>query len=107
MTIDSLKDLEKLIKLCRKSGVSTIRVDGIDLVLSPIESQRPPKVSYEHQDPMASLEVPTPNIQDPIAAAKAEAAKQLKAIQDYIQTDEMSEEQQMFYSTRPEAPPEQ
>jgi len=33
MTIDNLKELQKLINLCRKAGVDIIKVDGIELVL--------------------------------------------------------------------------
>lgn len=33
MTIDSLKDLSKLIALCRKTGVDTIKVDGMEITL--------------------------------------------------------------------------
>lgn len=58
-------------------------------------------------DPMANLQVPEPNIQDPLAYAKAEAAKALKEIQDYIHTDGLTEEQQLMYSSRQEAGTEQ
>ena len=33
MTISTLKDLSKLIDLCRKKGVETIAVDGVELKL--------------------------------------------------------------------------
>ena len=33
--IETLKDLEKLIKLCKKQGIATIKVDGIEFTLSP------------------------------------------------------------------------
>jgi hypothetical protein len=34
MTIGSLKDLEKLVKLCRKVGIDAIKIDGIELSLA-------------------------------------------------------------------------
>lgn len=33
MKIESLKDLKKVIQLCRETGVDIIKVDGIELVL--------------------------------------------------------------------------
>lgn len=35
MNISSLKDLEKLIKLCRQTGIEAIEVDGIKINLGP------------------------------------------------------------------------
>lgn len=34
--IDSLKDLEKLVKVMRKTGISKIKIEGIELELSSI-----------------------------------------------------------------------
>lgn len=36
MTIASLKDLEKLVKLCRKVGIDAIKVDGIEFSLASV-----------------------------------------------------------------------
>lgn len=35
MKINTLKDLEKVVKLCRKSGIDSIKIDGIELQLGP------------------------------------------------------------------------
>lgn len=34
MKIDSLKDLEKLVKLCRKVGIDAIKIDNIEFALA-------------------------------------------------------------------------
>jgi hypothetical protein len=45
MTISSFKDLEKLIRLCRKTGVESITVDGVTFKLGdePQRSHKEPK----------------------------------------------------------------
>jgi len=101
VTFNSLKDLKNLIKLCRQTGVNTIKINGIELELGP-EPHKAAKAERYDVDPMATLQVPIPNIQDPIAAAKAHAAAELAKIQDYIETDEMTEDQKLFYSSRVE-----
>lgn len=58
MTIDNLKDLKKIVDLCRKQGVQSIKVDGIELVLGPT-----PKAPYVppvdlNPDPLANAQVP-------------------------------------------------
>lgn len=61
MTIDSFKDLKKIIDLCRKQGVYSIKVDGIELVLgsAPKAPQAAP-VDY-NPDPLADAQVPSYN----------------------------------------------
>lgn len=106
MKVDSLKELKKLIQLCQQTGVRNIEVDGIKMELGapPSKDSRKPIVD----DPMANLQVPQPNIFDPIAMAKAEAAKKMKEIQDFIETpDDPTEEQLLNYSVRPEIGHEQ
>ncbi len=44
MKIENLKDLGRLIALCRKTGVESIRVDGIELHLGK-EPQKPMKMT--------------------------------------------------------------
>ncbi len=40
MKVDTLKDLEKLVKLCRKTGVETITVDGITIELGDVPESK-------------------------------------------------------------------
>lgn len=101
MKLDTLKDLKNLIKLCRSTGVNSIKVDGIEIQLG-VQPHKSSKAVTFDIDPMSNLKVPQPNILDPVAAAKAHAAQELAKIQDYIETDEMTEDQKLFYSTRSE-----
>lgn len=77
MKLETLKDLEKLVKLCRKLGVETITVDGVALVLgsAPLvaSSKKSPRVS--------STSIPGVYINDTT-----------------IETDGLSDEDLLFYS---------
>ncbi len=104
MTIDSLKQLEQLIKLCRKQGITKVSISGIELELGTLPIKVANKAANAHYiDPMADMAIPQPNIQDPLAYAKDAAAKALKNIQDYIKTDEPTEDQMLHWSSRQEA----
>lgn len=74
----------------------------MELQLGSLPS-KPSKARRYAEDPMASLKVPEPNLYDPIAQAKAAAAKAKQDLEDYIQTDEPTEEQLLNWSTRPES----
>lgn len=103
MTASDLKLLEQVIKLCRKTGVQTIKFDGIEIQLGPetVKYRKPKPAPLE--DPLANAEIPVPNIFDPIANAKAAAARATRAIQDKIDMpDELTEEQLLNWSSRPE-----
>jgi len=103
MKIENLKELQQLIALLRKMGVDSVKMDGVELHLGPPPYKTPKNTARPIiDDPMASVSVPTPNIQDPISAAKAHAAQQLKHLQDYIETDAPTEEQLTMWSARPE-----
>lgn len=95
MTINSLKELNSLIKLCRKTGVQSIKVDGIEFHLSSIVDTPSPRKSIAFDIPEAELKVPQfSGIGD-------------KSIQDRIDTSELTDEQMLYYSARPESPGEQ
>ena len=97
MKIESLKELQQLIQLLRKTGVESCTVDGITLNLGPMPIKHKPRPIIA-EDPMENIAIPKPNILDPIAAAKAHAAEQTKKIQEYIETDSPSEEQLLMWS---------
>lgn len=87
MQIDSLKDLEKLVKLMRRTGIDKIKVDGIELELSslPTTTRKTTKVVGTPEDMVfadgigPNTHIPRPdNIQMP---------------------DELTPEQQLFYSS--------
>jgi hypothetical protein len=91
LKIENLKELQKLIALCRKTGVESIKVDNVEFHLgaAPRQASRPqPEIL---QDPLANVSVPKPNIYN-------EVTEDTKII-----TDELTEEQLMYYSARPEA----
>lgn len=77
MKIDSQKDLAKLIALCRKTGVQSIRVDNIEFHLgeAPLVTSSKPKSS--------------------ISLPKAESPS---TGPDVVESDEMTEEQLLMWS---------
>lgn len=83
MKIESLKELTKVIQACRKLGVESIKVDNVEFHLGHLPD-KPGKT--EITVGMGKYIVPggiTPDTK--------------------IITDELTEEQLMFYSARPEA----
>lgn len=83
MKIESLKDLEKVIKLCRKLGVEVIKVDGVELVLGHMATPSPQR---SWTAPKVSLAAYPPN----------GITSDTKII-----TDELTPEQMLFYSADP------
>ena len=89
MQIDSLKELQKLIKACRSLGVEKIEIDGIKLELGALPiSKKSAKVvepveDFELNGIGASTPIPRPEI---------------------IPTDELTEDQLLFYSAQPQEP---
>lgn len=82
MTISNLKDLKKLIQLCRSQGVDAIEVNGIKFGLKDIPKAQK---KYKHiSEPSNSL---SPNLDENISIP-----------QMHIDTDELSEEEMLFYS---------
>lgn len=83
MKIDNFKDLENLIKLCRKQGIDSIKIDGIELEIGPA-----PERVYKTKSTSKSNTnvVHTPG-----------------GITDDTQiiTSDLTEEQLMFYSAQP------
>lgn len=81
MKIESIKELDALIKLCRKRGIESVKVDNIELRLSdvaPVETQ--PKRSPRQLD---TTGISPGGITDDTK----------------ILTEELSYEQMLFYSS--------
>lgn len=95
MTISSIKDLSKVIQLCRKTGVTSIEIDGIKLQLAPVSDKRRniPVQIDANTFPEASIVVPAYNgeISPP----------------ETFKDEGLTEDQLLFYSARPEVPGEQ
>lgn len=52
MKIDTIKDLEAVLKLCRKQGVTSISIDGIQLAIGDMPEEKP---KTEQQNPAAPM----------------------------------------------------
>lgn len=90
MKIDSIKDLTKLVQLCRKTGVLSIKVDGIELTLGA----EPLKKAYKP----TSYSIPSATSN----TAYGEIDEDTK-----ILTDELTPEQLLFYSAQGHEPTEE
>jgi len=92
MTISNLKDLQKLIALCRRTGVQSIRVDGIEFHLGeePVKTR---KKTVTNTDPQVTL---TPG-------GVTEQTK-IPGVTIASDWDLLTEEQKLFYSSRSETP---
>lgn len=74
-----LKELQKLIQLCRKSGVTSIKIEGVELTLSE--------------------EAPAPAKPRGKSAAKASASEKLTQEDRQALEGQLSPEELMFWST--------
>jgi hypothetical protein len=95
LTIDSLKDLQKLLALCKKQGVTSIKIDGIELTLT---LNNEPKRSHIDLDAF-----PEANIRVPQYTQVSVQDTATEVIEPKIDMpDELTDEQLMFYSAKPE-----
>lgn len=76
MVIKDIKDLKQIIDLCRKTGVESIKIDNVELHLGP------PPVKYTTNTQKTTSHAPPGVITE----------------DTQITTDELTEEQLMFYS---------
>jgi len=90
--LNDLKDLEKAIKICRRLGVQSIKIDGIELVLGSLPV-KPTKIS-KSQDlgafPEANIKIPLFNGPQPTEDLPP----------DKIETDDLTEEQMLMWSAQ-------
>lgn len=86
MKIESLKQLQQLIALCQKTGVQSIKVDGIELELGNIPavtSSKPKSLTSSNEPSMfdpGTIMVPA-------------------SIQDDVEVTQLDEEQMLFWSS--------
>ncbi len=87
MKIDSLKQLDKLMQLCRKRGVSSLTIDGVTFHMSdmPVSRKVTKPTDYAQDFPEASIPVPqfTGEITDP----------------EQPKTDALTDDQRLFWSS--------
>jgi len=95
MTITSLKDLQKLIALCRRTGVQQIRVDGIELYIG----EAPVKVPHSRQ----KKENVTNEVHQ-VTLTPGGVTEQTKIPVVASDWDMLTDDQKLFYSSRPETP---
>lgn len=91
--INNLKDLKALVKLCRSQGITTIKVEGAELTLGDLP--KAPKAAQPEMD------IPEANIVMP--QYKPQMSEKVKAfVDETIKTDDLTEEQLLFYSSATE-----
>lgn len=90
MKIADLKQLDRLLALCQKRGVTSITVDGVNLTLAPKVDKRVPTVRSVDTTvfPEASLTVPQYN----------GGTTEDTTLPDKVDSDELTEEQLLMYS---------
>ena len=96
MKVESLKDLKKLLKVCQDTGVTGIEVDGIKLNLA-----LKPKANGNALDafPEASVRVPS---YTPIQAQESQDEAITTFNHGIDEPDDLSEEELLYYSVKPE-----
>lgn len=85
MKIENLKQLQQLIAVMRKSGVGSIKVDGIELELgsAPAVAERKPKMAAPSTEP---------SVFDPGAILVP------VSIKDSVEVEQLTEEQMLMWS---------
>ena len=91
MEINNLKDLQKIIALCHKQGVTSIKLGELELHLGPMPVSRK-RPDFSSDFPEANIKVPQ------YQEVSKESATQETA--DKIATDELTPEQLLFYSSQ-------
>lgn len=96
MKLDTPKDLEKIIQVCRKTGVTHLKLEGLEIELGSLPTKQPKTRSYQLDTfPEADIRVPQFT---PMPAVQ---------VAEKIATDALTDEQLLFYSARAETPEEQ
>lgn len=90
MKIDSLKQLDRLLALCQRRGVTSITVDGVSMNIERVAKKQLSRHIDTNVFPEESIKVPayTPVIED----------------DGKVDEETLTDEQLMFYSARPETP---
>lgn len=102
MKIESFKDLRKLIKLCRETGVDAIEVDNIKFNLGAPPREKADTKPFVIDDPLAHAKIQVPDLPavNPITGMSPEVKAQIEK----IVTDELTEEELLNWSVREEHP---
>ncbi len=92
MKIDSLKQLDRLLALCQKRGVTAITIDGIALALATKETK---KAIVRHIDTTVFPE-------ETISVPQYNGGINEDTTIETIKEETLTEDQLLFYSARPE-----
>ena len=82
MKIDNIKELQKVIQLCRKLGVEVLKTDGVELVLGPAPEGKAAR-KYHSTLPTKAVFAPGGITED-----------------TKVLTDELSPDQMLFWSAQ-------
>lgn len=87
MDIKTIKDLDKLLKLCRKNGIETIKLGDIELTLNPNF------LSYPRTEPKARITAPRV-----LAPGGITEEAQVQVDTEVLTQEELTDEQKLFWS---------
>jgi hypothetical protein len=95
MQVNSLKELEKILKLCRKNGVQVMKVDGVEFVLGEV-TDKPRKRYIDTREVTSQIDLNA----FPEADLKIPAFSPPPPVADQVDMpDELTDEQKLFYSS--------
>lgn len=99
MKIENLKELQKLISACRRLGVQAIKLGEVEFSLGPLPQSKLIKPSVVETFPEENIKIPqfTPTLGQ--TAVNTVDYRGVQQIADIIATEELSEEQLLFYSS--------
>lgn len=96
MKIENKKQLKEILQLCRKLGVQSMKVDGIEFHLGEMPQQER-SLDDLIEDPLASAKITTSVLNQEYTGSVTNSTK---AIAEKIASDSLSEEELLFYSVR-------
>jgi hypothetical protein len=91
MILHDLRDFEKLIKICKKHGINTMSIGDIKFTLPNSPAERIESISKDFPEQIVTV----PRYNGPDLGP------------DKIDTDELTDEQRLFYSAKEEPGAEQ
>lgn len=95
MKIDTLNDLKKVLQVCRKYDVFSIKIDNLEIKLTAKQEAAGTSASAADLFPEEAVSIPKYSPGNITDNTKIDTP------------DELTEEQLLYYSARPEVPQEQ
>lgn len=97
MKIENLKELQKLISACRRLGVQAIKLGEVEFSLGPLPARAKPSIVETFAEENIKIPQFTPTLGQ--TAVNTVDYRGVQQITDIIATEELSEEQLLFYSS--------